>query len=144
MSDDSPTPEMNNPHLEALTRLSSQLTTTGFEKVTVNFSGQNGNSVLEEPKFFRTGLDEAVTAADVTTVFNGTAVDTSVITEAVSRALEKSYPFWSDLVGAYGTVSYYPSQFGMYIRIQRMTITTNENNLTRGTLESLYPKVKAV
>jgi len=93
MSDDSPTPEMNNPHLEALTRLSSQLTTTGFEKVTVNFSGQNGNSVLEEPKFFRTGLDEAVTAADVTTVFNGTAVDTSVITEAISQALEKSYPF---------------------------------------------------
>jgi hypothetical protein len=143
MSTDSPTPEMNSLRLEALTRLSSQLTATGFEKVTVNFSGQNSNFVLEEAKFFRTGLEEALTVSDVTDVFNGSTPDTSVITEVVRLALEKNYPFWYDLFGAYGTVSYYPSQFGMYIRIQRMTITTNESNLTRSSVESLYPKVKA-
>jgi hypothetical protein len=139
------TPEMNtNPALEALTRLSSQLTATGFEKVTIQFSGQNGQSVLEEPKFFRTGLQQPVVAADLTAVFNGTTLDTSVLTDFASRALNESYPFWSDLFGAYGTVSYYPSQFGAYINIQKMAISGDERNLTRNGVENLYPKRPAV
>ena len=134
------TPEMTNPALEALTRLSSQLTTTGFEKVTVQFTGQNGQRLLQEPKFFRTGLEESVTAADLTAVFNGTAPDTSTITDLVNRALDKSYPFWSDLFGAYGMVSYYPSRFGVYISIQKMSISSDERSLTRGSVEDLFPK----
>jgi len=143
MPADSLTLEMN-PALDAITRLSTHLTTLGFEKVTIQFSGQQSTPVLEEPKFFRTGLEDAVPLSDVVAAFGGMALDSAILTDLAARALSDKFPYWSDFFGAYGVVSYYPSVMGTYISIQKMVLTSDECSLTRNSVEALYPKAKAV
>lgn len=141
MSTNSITPEMNSA-LDSLTRLSTHLAALGFEKVTIQFSGQQSRPVLEEPKFFRTGLEDAVPLNEVIAAFSGMTLDSTILTDLATRALSDNFPYWSDLFGAYGVVSYYPGVMGTYINIQKMVLSSNECTLHRNSVEALYPKPK--
>lgn len=142
-----PEEEMVAPQVTKLTRFAAQLVQASYEKVSIGFKGNSGEPQFAEPLFYRIGISETqpsqVNEIAGLIQFNVAEIS-AILSDLAERAVNEKFPFWSDMNGAYGTVTFYPAKMGAYIQIQRLVPKGDDANLPRVSLEGLYPKARRV
>jgi hypothetical protein len=142
-----PEEEMVSPQVAKLTRFAAQLLQASYEKVVIGFKGSSGEAQFDEPLFYRVGIPETQPSKvdEVAELIEFSAEEiSSILSDTAQRVLNNRFSYWSDMNGAYGIVSFHPADMGVYVKIYRLVPKGDEANVTRTSLEALYPKARRV